>query len=94
MNSTLSSRGWQNQLSAVRQLPQRVLLLLIRAYQLVLSPLLGANCRFYPSCSHYAQMAISQHGAVRGLGLALRRLLRCHPFSAGGVDLPPEPDPK
>ncbi len=64
----------------------RLLLLLIEAYRLLLSPLLGGHCRFWPSCSAYAQEAVQRHGAVRGSGLALRRLLRCHPFAPGGVD--------
>ena len=71
---------------AVKQL----LMGLIRGYQLLLSPLLGANCRFYPSCSAYCMEAIEQHGILRGLWLGLRRILRCHPFNAGGIDpVPP-----
>lgn len=62
---------------------------LIRGYQLFISPLLGPRCRFYPTCSHYALEAIETHGALKGSWLALRRLLRCHPWSAGGVDLVP-----
>lgn len=63
---------------------------LIRGYQLFISPLLGPRCRFYPTCSHYALEAIDTHGALKGSWLALRRLLRCHPWSAGGVDpVPP-----
>jgi uncharacterized protein len=58
----------------------------IRGYQLLLSPLLGGHCRFVPSCSHYADEAVARHGAGTGLGLALRRLARCHPFHAGGFD--------
>ena len=69
---------------------KNVCLFLIRAYQIVLGPLLGGACRFYPSCSQYAAEAIERHGARRGAPLALRRLLRCHPFSPGGVDLVPE----
>jgi len=66
------------------------LLLLVRAYQLVLGPFLGGACRFYPSCSNYAMQAIERHGARRGAALAAKRLLRCHPFTQGGVDLVPE----
>jgi putative membrane protein insertion efficiency factor len=58
----------------------------IRGYQLVLSPLWGPTCRFYPSCSEYAGVAISRHGVTRGAYLATRRLLRCHPFHPGGFD--------
>jgi putative membrane protein insertion efficiency factor len=58
----------------------------IKAYQVSLSPLLGPCCRFYPSCSEYAVQAIGRHGAVGGLLLAGKRILRCHPFHPGGVD--------
>ncbi len=71
-----------------------VLIALIRSYQLFVSPLLGNHCRFYPSCSQYAREAIEQHGALRGVWLAIRRLLRCHPWHEGGVDPVPEPSPK
>jgi putative membrane protein insertion efficiency factor len=64
----------------------RVLLLAIEAYRALLSPLVGGHCRFWPSCSVYAEQAIRKHGALRGLRLALFRLLRCQPFSRGGVD--------
>ena len=69
---------------------KRALLIAVRMYQVWLGPLLGGMCRFYPTCSHYAAEAIEQHGAGRGTALALRRVLRCHPFSEGGVDLVPE----
>lgn len=58
----------------------------IRAYRLLLSPLLGRNCRFHPSCSEYALEALQRHGAVKGLWLALRRLSSCHPWHPGGFD--------
>jgi hypothetical protein len=70
--------------------PRNILTGLIRGYQLAISPWLGPRCRFYPSCSCYAHAAIENHGALRGSWLALRRLLRCHPFNAGGYD--PVPD--
>jgi len=63
-----------------------VLLALIRAYQYLLRPLLGANCRFYPSCSDYAREAVERYGALRGSWLALRRISRCHPYHPGGYD--------
>jgi uncharacterized protein len=63
---------------------------LIRAYQLLLSPLLGPSCRYLPSCSSYAAEAIATHGSLRGSWLALRRLLRCHPWGGSGYDpVPP-----
>ncbi|RYE78971.1 MAG: membrane protein insertion efficiency factor YidD [Oxalobacteraceae bacterium] len=68
----------------------RLLVWLLRGYQLLVSPMLGQNCRFYPSCSHYAVEALQVHGTVRGSWLALRRLGRCHPWNDGGVDpVPP-----
>ena len=67
-----------------------VLRALLRAYQLCISPMLGQNCRFYPSCSNYALEALAVHGAARGSLLAARRLCRCHPWHAGGPDpVPP-----
>lgn len=71
-----------------------ILITLIRGYQLLLSPLLGQHCRFYPSCSQYAREAIEQHGVLRGIGLAAWRILRCHPWHPGGIDPVPEPAPK
>lgn len=62
----------------------------IQAYRWLISPLLGPSCRFYPSCSAYALEAVDRHGALRGSWLALRRLLRCHPFNRGGYDPVPE----
>ena len=64
----------------------RLLIGLIRLYQLTLSPLVGPCCRFHPSCSVYCIEALRQHGLLRGVGLGVRRLLRCHPFHPGGVD--------
>jgi uncharacterized protein len=68
----------------------RLMVLVIRGYQLFVSPLLGPRCRFYPSCSAYAVEALTTHGALRGSWLATRRLLRCHPWNPGGPDpVPP-----
>ena len=64
----------------------RILALLIRGYQRVLSPLLPSRCRFYPSCSEYARLALLKHGVLRGSWLALRRLLKCGPWHPGGHD--------
>jgi putative membrane protein insertion efficiency factor len=58
----------------------------LRGYQYAIRPLLGANCRFYPSCSDYAREAIDRHGAAKGCWLAMRRVLRCHPNHPGGCD--------
>jgi hypothetical protein len=69
---------------------QKILILLIRGYQLIVSPWLGSHCRFYPSCSEYARIAITQHGVWRGLFLSIKRLSRCHPWHPGGVDPVPE----
>ena len=68
----------------------RMLTVPIVAYRRYVSPALPARCRFYPSCSAYAQEALARHGAWRGTGLAIWRLLRCHPFHPGGYD--PVPD--
>jgi putative membrane protein insertion efficiency factor len=68
----------------------RVLLGVVRAYQIFFSALMPSACKFYPSCSQYAADALQIHGARRGSWLALRRLLRCHPFTRGGVDLVPD----
>ena len=67
-------------------LAAHVLILLVEAYRVIFSPLLGGFCRFSPSCSVYAQEALRRHGAARGTRLLLLRLLRCHPFHAGGHD--------
>jgi putative membrane protein insertion efficiency factor len=64
----------------------RLLVVLVEAYRIVLSPLIGGFCRFTPSCSLYAQEALVRHGALKGSALAARRLLRCHPFNPGGFD--------
>lgn len=66
------------------------LLLLIRCYQLCVSPFLGKNCRFYPSCSDYASQAIQRHGALRGTIFSIKRLAKCHPWHPGGQDLVPD----
>ncbi|QCB95062.1 membrane protein insertion efficiency factor YidD [Cellulomonas shaoxiangyii] len=78
---------------ALVRLPARALLGLLWLYQHVVSPLTPQTCRFYPSCSQYAVLAVRRHGALRGSWLAARRLLRCHPWNPGGVDdVPPVRD--
>ncbi|PRC94032.1 membrane protein insertion efficiency factor YidD [Solimicrobium silvestre] len=67
-----------------------ILLFLLRAYKLTISPYLGQNCRFYPSCSAYAELAIRRHGVLKGSALAGKRLCKCHPWHSGGIDLVPE----
>jgi len=75
---------------ALRNLPATVLIGVLRVYQSVISPLTGPTCKYYPSCSQYAIIAIRTHGTLRGTGLALWRILRCNPWSLGGVDdVPP-----
>lgn len=74
-----------------RQIMSLIFTALIRVYQVCLSPLLGPSCRYHPTCSNYALDAINQHGPLRGLWLALRRLSRCHPWGGSGYDPVPEP---
>ena len=62
----------------------------IRGYRRFISPLLGTNCRFHPSCSEYALCAVEQHGVIKGVYLSARRLIKCHPFHDGGYDPVPE----
>ena len=69
---------------------KKILLLLIRVYKMTLSPLLGRHCRFLPTCSEYTYEAVERFGAGKGAYLGLRRILKCHPFHAGGHDPIPE----
>ncbi len=74
----------------MKQWSARCLLFLIRFYQYCVSPVLGSNCRFYPSYSQYAQEAVQSHGAIKGSWLTIRRIGRCHPWYPGGYDpVPP-----
>ncbi|WP_406677375.1 membrane protein insertion efficiency factor YidD [Moorella sp. ACPs] len=68
------------------QVIKRSIVFLIRLYQIFISPVLGKNCRFYPSCSQYTLEAISRYGVFRGSFLAVKRLARCHPWHPGGYD--------
>jgi uncharacterized protein len=70
----------------------RLLRAAVRGYQFLLRPVLPASCRYHPSCSQYALEALERHGAVKGSGLALLRILRCHPWAEGGVDPVPMPE--
>lgn len=72
---------------SLRNMPRYLLLLLIRAYQIVISPSLPPNtCRYYPTCSHYGFQAVYKYGALKGGWMAFKRILRCNPFSNGGFD--------
>ncbi|MCX6559720.1 MAG: membrane protein insertion efficiency factor YidD [Candidatus Aminicenantes bacterium] len=64
----------------------RILLILIKIYKKTLSPIIGTHCRYWPTCSDYTAEAVTKYGPAKGLVLGLKRLLRCHPFHAGGVD--------
>lgn len=70
---------------------KRILIGLVRGYARYISPFTAPRCRFFPSCSEYAEEAIRRHGSARGSWLALRRILRCHPFCPGGYDPVPGP---
>lgn len=63
---------------------------LIAIYQQAISPFFGMCCRFYPSCSNYAMEAIDRHGVIKGVFLTIKRILKCHPYHGGGIDLVPE----
>jgi putative membrane protein insertion efficiency factor len=67
---------------------KKLILKIIRFYQIFISPGLGAHCRFYPSCSKYSYLSIKKYGAVMGLWRGVKRILRCHPWNSGGIDLP------
>lgn len=69
---------------------QKILVLFVRTYRILISPFLGQNCRYYPSCSSYAEEAICRHGGIKGSWLAIKRIGRCHPWHEGGIDPVPE----
>lgn len=82
--------GVKSLVRVLRRVPVLVLVTLLRGYQLFISPMTPPTCRYYPSCSTYAIRAIQVHGVLYGSWLATRRVLRCHPWAAGGVDdVPP-----
>jgi len=68
---------------------KKIVLSLIKGYKIAISPLLGNHCRFHPSCSEYTYQAIKKYGLLQGVYLGVKRLLKCHPFHPGGVDLVP-----
>ncbi|WP_028045872.1 membrane protein insertion efficiency factor YidD [Cellulomonas sp. URHE0023] len=77
-------------LHLIARVPARLLMAAVRGYQLFISPMTPQSCRFYPSCSQYAVVALQRHGALRGTYLAVWRVLRCNPWNPGGVDdVPP-----
>jgi len=84
----MSSTGYRGIL-VINKIIVRLFLLLIKAYQYILSPVLTPACRFYPTCSNYAYEALTQYGLIKGSFLALKRVLKCHPFHSGGIDLVP-----
>lgn len=69
-----------------------IFLVIIKLYQLLISPLLGNNCRFMPTCSNYCYKSIKEHGAIKGISLAVKRIAKCHPWHEGGYD--PVPNKK
>jgi uncharacterized protein len=82
----MRARERENPVQTPAHWPRRALVVLIRGYQVVLSPHIGPACRFEPSCSAYAAEAIARHGVVRGGGLAAVRIARCHPWGGFGFD--------
>jgi putative membrane protein insertion efficiency factor len=77
---------WAAEVSIVGRVVMRLALAVIRLYRLIISPSLPRCCRFTPSCSEYAEQALSKHGILRGLKLSVLRILRCHPFGGSGMD--------
>ena len=86
MKTTSGHSKKKDRVKEVLSLPKRLLILLIRGYQKWISPLLGPHCRFNPTCYSYAIQAINLHGIAKGSWLAVKRILKCHPLSAGGDD--------
>lgn len=75
----------------VWHVPRNILIIVLKLYRRAISPIYGQVCRFFPSCSAYALEAVTVHGAVKGTWFSLRRIVRCHPWNAGGVDPVPSP---
>ena len=76
-------------LQKTKRLPEALLILLVKFYQLFISPMIGPRCRFSPTCSEYAVEALKTHGAIKGVWLTMKRLSRCHPMHPGGLDTVP-----
>lgn len=74
----------------MRKILSKLLIFLVKVYQVALSPLLGANCRYMPTCSEYSIEAIQVHGPLKGLWLATKRILSCHPWGGSGIDPVPK----
>lgn len=74
----------------LKPIPTRVVVFLLMVYKTALSPLLMSNCKYHPTCSVYTREAVERHGVSKGLLLGAKRILRCHPFAAGGIDPVPE----
>ena len=89
-SGTYSASAAETFLQALYVLPQNLLIACMKAYRKVVSPLYGDVCRYYPTCSAYALEALTTHGAMRGLSLTVRRILRCVPWATGGIDPVPE----
>jgi len=94
MRASLTETGWLTDPSGVErdearlEWPRRGAVLVLRAYQRVISPLLPPRCRYWPTCSEYARLAVARQGLARGAASSIARLLRCHPGRGGGIDLP------
>ena len=73
-------------LQFVKKLPSRMIIAAIKLYRIMISPLLGARCRFYPSCSEYFIQAVEKKGMVKGMAIGIFRIARCNPFNPGGYD--------
>ncbi len=78
-------------LQFVMLLPRNLAVVVLKGYRAVVSPMYGDVCRYYPSCSHYTLQAVQRHGLTRGAWLGARRIARCHPWAAGGIDDVPAP---
>ena len=78
----------------IGKIPQFILVFLLKIYRIFISPILGCNCRFYPTCSQYAEQSLREHGIFTGLILIIKRVIKCHPWHYGGVDLVPKNERK